>query len=114
MSKKLRNECQEKSKTNRYKVVNCLRPHNVDTIEVQKDCNIDLQSSSITILDVEPDINRNDGIRESKSEEGNYVYDLYYTSSDYFGDTELEEQEHIRLVCSISYISCVFLDMDCI
>lgn len=95
LTKKLRTERQQKSKNNRYKIVNCLRSQSLDTSGV-KDGSDSIQQTDITILDVEADTNGNKP-QDSKTEE-KYVYDLYYTSSDYFGETELEEKEHIRYV----------------
>lgn len=96
ITRKLRQEHQEKSKHNRYKIVNCLRSHDVHKNDANAaDCiGADLKNSSITILDVEADVN--DNTIESRTEAEKYVYDLYYTSFDYFGDSELDEQQHIR------------------
>lgn len=89
----MRHEHQEKSKYSRYKIVNYLRSQNVEKNDANS-TDVELKNSSITILDVETDIN--DNTKEDRSETGKFVYDLYYTSSDYLGDTELDEQQHIR------------------
>lgn len=96
MKQKLRNAHKEKSKTNRYKIIHCLRSQNVETSETSTDHKSSITANAhIMILDLEAEIKEKSTGEDSKTG-GKYVYDLYYTSSDYFGDAELEEQEHIR------------------
>lgn len=89
----MRNAHKEQSKTNRYKIVNCLRSLNIEPNKINTD---NSENAHITIVDVEADINEIKNTQESKPVVGKYVYDLYYTSSDHFGDVDLEEQENIR------------------
>lgn len=89
----MRNAHKEKSKTNRYKIVNCLRSQNIEPNKINAE---NPGNAHITIVDVEAEINEIKNTQESKPVVEKYVYDLYYTSSDYFGDVELEEQENIR------------------
>lgn len=91
LSHKLRTEHKLKSRTNRYKIVNCFRSQNVDEIEsIEKE---DSSKSEITILDVLTDSNENDTLTKDKVEgkSNEYVYDLYYTNSDDFGEAEIED-----------------------
>lgn len=92
LTKKLRAEHQTHSKNNRYKVVNFLRSQNTQTRD-ENDTDI---NSAITIVEVISNSSGNKNNIDLHLEEAKYVYDLYYTSSDYFGEGEFEEQENIR------------------
>ncbi|CAH1098518.1 unnamed protein product [Psylliodes chrysocephalus] len=83
LTDKLRLEHQEASKNSRYKIVNFFRSPSLDTSNKDKE---------VTILDVETDINQNDANTANKNSEADsrYVYDLYYTNSD-FGEAQLED-----------------------
>lgn len=83
---KLRQEAQLASKQNRYKVINCYRTITGKTTDLD---------DSYTVVDVELEEKENK-TTEPKTEEDNYVYDLYYTQSDDLGDAELSEL--VRLV----------------
>lgn len=65
-------EFKEKLKNSRYKIVNLSRSKN-DTDSTSK---TEEQKSITTVLDVELDV------KDDKSSESNFVYDLYYTTSD--------------------------------
>ncbi|XP_057659474.1 probable RNA polymerase II nuclear localization protein SLC7A6OS [Diorhabda carinulata] len=82
---KLRIEHQEASKNSRYKIVNYHRASQVGATEKVNE--------EVTILDVETDLNENSAeIANKNNDKGNeYVYDLYYTDSNNFGETDIEE-----------------------
>ncbi|XP_056639883.1 probable RNA polymerase II nuclear localization protein SLC7A6OS [Diorhabda sublineata] len=82
---KLRIEHQEASKNSRYKIVNYHRASQVGATEKVNE--------EVTILDVETDLNENSAkIANKNNDKGNeYVYDLYYTDSNSFGETDIEE-----------------------
>lgn len=107
LNKKLRNEHQEKSRNNRYKVVNCLRSQHLEAVDTKSSCDNELGKLDITIVDVEVNTTENKGTEEIQTEKEKFVYDLYYTSSDYFGEAELEEKEHIRCVVNVKSIKIV-------
>lgn len=66
----------ESSKNNRFKIVNLSRSITQDK-EIAND-----EEEKIVVLDIETDNSEKD----EKSSDSNYVYDLYYTNSDDFGD----------------------------
>lgn len=78
---KVRNEKQETAKNNRYKVVNCFR-----SIGEKEDTNLEY-----TVFEIESHRENIPSIEQPK-----FVYDLYYTNSDDFGDANLED--YIRLL----------------
>ncbi|KAJ8930015.1 hypothetical protein NQ314_017244 [Rhamnusium bicolor] len=101
ISDKLRTQKQEISKSNRYKIVNCFRSQNLDENSLKDNAESGTSKSEYTILDVETDLiplsktdNQNEEICDAK-----YVYDLYYTNSDDFGDTEIEDYVSCSVVC---------------
>lgn len=105
LTKKLRDEHQEKSKSNRYKIVNCRRSN----LETNDEENVsDKEKSAITIVDIESDVSETTVHKENENKEQKYVYDLYYTSSDYLGDADLE-QEHIRYRIFCTFMPCIFI-----
>ncbi|KAK5646275.1 hypothetical protein RI129_004739 [Pyrocoelia pectoralis] len=73
---KLRTEKEITSKNSRYKIVNSHRFPNTGDTENDLNC---------TIVDVETE-----ELKEGENS-NNFVYDLYYTNSDDFGDTDLNE-----------------------
>lgn len=79
LSSKLRNQKQQESKENRYKLVNCKRSHN------SKSSESDLNKTDYTVYDLE---DTSDTLEKENG--GKFVYDLYYTSEDmdnvYFED----------------------------
>ncbi|XP_044752718.1 probable RNA polymerase II nuclear localization protein SLC7A6OS [Coccinella septempunctata] len=66
LKQKLRLEAQEHSKSDRYKIVNCLRSNL--SMEDPDNC--------VTVLDIEP----HEEVHKTKSDE-KYVYDIYYTDA---------------------------------
>ncbi|XP_050302437.1 probable RNA polymerase II nuclear localization protein SLC7A6OS [Anthonomus grandis grandis] len=100
MSTKLRLEAKEASKNNRYKVVNCFRK-TLNSTEEPENASATTSTSEITVLDIETDHNCNEATmenRESSTEpqESNYVYDFYYTTSDDFGEADIDQYVSIR------------------
>lgn len=69
-------------KNNRYKVVNCFRSSNLNVKET--DTNAENQ---LTVVDIE----QTKDLLAPYSTEAKYVYDLYYTNSDDFGDADINE-----------------------
>ncbi|KAL1513394.1 hypothetical protein ABEB36_002813 [Hypothenemus hampei] len=92
---KMRSNMKETSRTNRYKVVNCFRKSlNAEETE-NKTEDYPLQSQ-ITVLDIETETETvNSGVsdtnHENQRQSSNYVYDFYYTSSDDFGEGDIED-----------------------
>ncbi|KAJ8948891.1 hypothetical protein NQ318_005512 [Aromia moschata] len=89
LTDKLRFEKQESSKSNRYKIVNCFRSQSIDDPVTS-----DKSQSEYTVFDVETDLNDNNSKTENQNiveSDVKYVYDLYYTNSDDFGDAEVED-----------------------
>ncbi|KAF5295041.1 hypothetical protein FQR65_LT10594 [Abscondita terminalis] len=84
VTEKLRLENLIRSKNSRYTVVNSCRFSKGNAEEA-----VDL---NCTIVDVEA-AERDSGI---ESASGNYVYDLYYTNSDDFGETDINELIRMR------------------
>ncbi|EFA03974.1 probable RNA polymerase II nuclear localization protein SLC7A6OS [Tribolium castaneum] len=78
LSSKLRLQKQEDSKKNRYKVVNCFRSQSANLEETNE------PKAEYTIYDIETE--NHDQI--SKDSDQNYVYDLYYTTSDDLGELD--------------------------
>ncbi|XP_066254979.1 probable RNA polymerase II nuclear localization protein SLC7A6OS [Euwallacea similis] len=84
---KLRAEAKESLKKNRYKVVNCFRKSlHSDEVEPQAST-----SSEVTVFDLESDENSPPEATNTDQEEMKYVYDFYYTSSDDFGEADIED-----------------------
>ncbi|XP_044266951.1 probable RNA polymerase II nuclear localization protein SLC7A6OS isoform X2 [Tribolium madens] len=79
LSSKLRLQKQEDSKKNRYKVVNCFRSQAANLEEPNQEL-----KPEYTIYDIETE--SHDQI--SNECDQNYVYDLYYTTSDDLGELE--------------------------
>lgn len=97
---KLRQKRQLASKESRYKVINCFRTNGAVESESSDTEGAD-SKESYTIFDVELQEKKAETI-QTKTEE-NYVYDLYYTQSDYLGDSELNEMirlVYIKLYCT--------------
>lgn len=88
---KLREDTQEASKANRYKVINSCRFGDLEEHASVDNDSLDV-NSSYTVFDVEinEDNNTQNETKPSISEP-RYVYDLYYTNSDDFGDAEINE-----------------------
>lgn len=87
----------ETSKSNRYKVVNCFRPQSIENNLSTENTTPGCTKSEFTIFDIETDLNDNDTNTENQNGESSdpkFVYDLYYTNSDDFGDADIED--HIR------------------
>lgn len=97
IANKLRQETQIASKESRYKVINCFRasgcssPLNTETPE---------KTDTYTIYDVELK-EASAGGKEGITEQSNYVYDLYYTQSDDFGDAEMNELIRLFRCCHL-------------
>lgn len=79
MSKKLRLQKQEDSKKNRYKIVNCLRSQQPN-LEKSEEAS-EVKGPEYTIYDIETES------FDNKTDQS-YVYDLYYTTSDYLGELD--------------------------
>jgi hypothetical protein len=85
LNAKLRNQKQQDSKNNRYKIVNCLRSQTSNLGEaVEKPIN-----DEYTIYDIETENHEDYHVNELKDLK--YVYDLYYTISDDLGEASLED-----------------------
>ncbi|KAK4879652.1 hypothetical protein RN001_007798 [Aquatica leii] len=82
ITNKLRFENRVNSVNSRYKIINS---HRFSTPNLETNEDTDL---NCTIVDVEAAEKNRD---ENESTTGNYVYDLYYTNSDDFGETDLNE-----------------------
>ncbi|VEN45934.1 unnamed protein product [Callosobruchus maculatus] len=86
ISEKLRTERQEKSKSNRYRIINCFRSGYADPV-VNSEISEEIDKEAYTIFDIEynpPELEKRDSAKQ-------YVYDLYYTNSDDFGDAQIED-----------------------
>ncbi|KAJ3632296.1 hypothetical protein MTP99_009310 [Tenebrio molitor] len=85
LNAKLRNQKQQDSKNNRYKIVNRLRSQTLNLGEaVEKPVN-----DEYTIYDIETENHEDCQVNELKDLK--YVYDLYYTISDDLGEASLED-----------------------
>lgn len=89
----MRQKNQLASRESRYKVINCYRTNETKSETV--DAEATNLSNSFTVFDIELK-ESNDNIKQETSKEPHYVYDLYYTQSDYLGDAEINEL--VRLV----------------
>lgn len=84
LNKKLRQQTLQDSKNSRFKVVSCFRSEN----GLKDNTEEDLGTAGLTVYDVEaPTVNN------PTDKENNYVYDLYYTTSDDLGEVS---EENIR------------------
>lgn len=90
----LREQMKETSKNNRYKVVNCFRSQNTEDNLSAENATSFSTKSEFTIFDIETDLNDNTENQNGENSEPKFVYDLYYTNSDDFGDADIED--HIR------------------
>ncbi|CAG9825301.1 unnamed protein product [Phaedon cochleariae] len=85
LNEKLRNEHQDNSKSNRFKIVNRFR----SSINLSETPDTSESKYEITVLDVETDINKNEASEADQNvQQSKYVYDLYYTCSDDFPEIE--------------------------
>lgn len=93
VTKRLRSDIKESSKNSRYRVVNCFRKtlNNSDDTEDAAEAS----TSQLTVFDIETDYNKNESNTENKNsvneDKTKYVYDFYYTSSDDFGDADIQD-----------------------
>ncbi|CAH1953619.1 unnamed protein product [Acanthoscelides obtectus] len=95
INEKLRAEHQEKSKSNRYRIINCFRSGNVEHPIEPVANNIlseDVDKDAYTIFDIEYNTSQPERSDSAKQ----YVYDLYYTNSDDFGDAQIEDYVSIH------------------
>lgn len=93
---KLRQETQNASRESRYKVINCYRTKGVDVDFEELAVQTLGEDDAYTVFDIELKEKTGDDSEEKSVEGPRYVYDLYYTQSDYLGDAELSEL--VRLV----------------
>ncbi|KAJ8910990.1 hypothetical protein NQ315_010819 [Exocentrus adspersus] len=91
INEKLREQMKETSKNSRYRVVNCFRSQNTG----DNNCiGLNCTDSAYTIFDIETDFNDNNSRIENHNidrSEPKFVYDLYYTNSDDFGDADIDD-----------------------
>lgn len=81
LTEKIRNDVLNNSKNNRYKVVNYFRSKGAQDSQAE-------EHKDVTIVDVE----ENQDVKIIKEDLGSsYVYDLYYTNSDDFGEANLDD-----------------------
>ncbi|XP_030760736.1 probable RNA polymerase II nuclear localization protein SLC7A6OS isoform X2 [Sitophilus oryzae] len=91
ISKKIRSEIQDHSKNTRYRVVNCFRKNFNDELHEEPGKS---NNEEVTVFELETDYNKNSTSTENKNKEtdqSKYVYDFYYTSSDDFGEADIED-----------------------
>ncbi|ENN79525.1 probable RNA polymerase II nuclear localization protein SLC7A6OS [Dendroctonus ponderosae] len=96
ISAKNRCDSQEASKNSRYKVVNCFRRQLVDQ-ETSPELAVEGSSSSeVTVFDIETETSRPPVEANAEPAEARYVYDFYYTSSDDFGEADIQDSVSIH------------------
>lgn len=84
LTDKIRDDIITNSKNNRYKVLNYYRSKTTEDAE----SSTSTDDNNVTIVDIEENLN---SIESLKQAETSYVYDLYYTNSDDFGEANLDD-----------------------
>lgn len=106
ISAKNRSDSKEASKNSRYKVVNCFRRPLADQETSAEPAAEGSSPSEVTVFDIETETSRPQVEANEEPAEARYVYDFYYTSSDDFGDADI--QDYVRLVwdnpCVVNFL----------
>lgn len=108
ISDKIRSDMKEASKNSRYRVVNCFRK-TLNSDETDERQAASASTSEVTVFDIETDHNSNTNETsniENIEDTSKYVYDFYYTSSDDFGEANIEE--YVRLVYNCNVVSLLY------